>query len=63
MAGYRRDMKNTPGKGASTDPKIRLMRGALTRANYKNGMGGLPKSDAQNPKPITLPKMPWDEPK
>jgi hypothetical protein len=37
------------------------MRGAKTRANYRCGMGGLPKSGAYAPRPITLPKMPWDD--
>lgn len=59
MAGFKR-LKGL-SKGANCDPKIKLMRGALARANYKSGMGGLPKCDAQKPKPITLPKMPWDE--
>lgn len=52
--------KGAAGKGANTDPKIRLMRSAKTKANYKYGMGGLPKGKGHEPKPVTLPKMPWD---
>lgn len=60
MAGYRRDMKNTPGKGANRDPKIRLMRSAKTAVEYKHGMGGLSKGSGHTRRPITLPSMPWD---
>lgn len=55
------ERKNMPGKGANTDPKVRAMRSAKTKANYKYGMGGLPKGDGHKPKPVTLPKMPWDK--
>jgi hypothetical protein len=50
-----------PGAGANTDMKIRIMRGAATRANYRFGMGGLEKSGGHRAAPITLPKMPWDK--
>lgn len=63
MAGYKRTTKGVMGKGANADPKVRLMRGALTRANYKSGMGGLPKTPGRSQKPITLPPTPWDKPK
>jgi hypothetical protein len=45
---------------AAGDRRVTLMRAAKTQANYKHGMGGLPKGDGHKPKPITLPKMPWD---
>ena len=45
------------------DERLRLMRAANTKANYKYGMGGLPKGEGHKPRPITLPKMPWDEEK
>lgn len=48
------------GKAANKDRKITVMRAAKTSATYKTGMGGLPKSDGHAPRPITLPKMPWD---
>lgn len=50
-----------PGKAANIDPKIKLMRSAQTQANYKFGMGGLPKTH-KKPKPITLPKLKCLEP-
>lgn len=39
------------GKGANTDPRISLMRGAKTRANYRCGMGGLPRTGTRAPPP------------
>lgn len=41
--------------------RLALMRAAKTNAEAKHGMGGLPKGDGHKPKPVTLPKMPWDE--
>lgn len=61
MPEYRRPM--VPGKGANRNPKIQLMRGAKTAAEYKYGMGGLPKTPGRSQKPITLPPTPWDKPK
>lgn len=49
------------GKAANRDKKISLLRSAKTKANYKVGMGGLPKSGAHAPKSVTLPKMPWEK--
>lgn len=51
------------GKGANTDPKIRLMRRSKTDTGYKYGMGGLPKSKAHAPKPVTLAQIKLKEPK
>ena len=41
--------------------RLALMRLAKTSANAKHGMGGLPKGKGHKPKPVTLPKMPWNE--
>lgn len=57
------DSQWKPGPAANRDRRIRLMRIAQTNANYRHGMGGLPKENGHKPKPITLPKMPWDETK
>lgn len=45
-----------PGKGANSDPKIRLMRSATTHATRTYGLGGILKH-RRAPKPITLPKL------
>lgn len=60
MSGYK-DESWRSGKAANKDRKLTLMRSAKTKANYKVGMGGLPKSKGHAPKPITLPKMPWND--
>ncbi len=41
--------------------RLTLMRSAKTSANAKHGMGGLPKGGCHKPKPVTLPRMPWDD--
>lgn len=40
--------------------KLELMRRAKTNAESSHGLGGLPKGAGHKPKPVTLPKMPWD---
>lgn len=37
--------------------KLTVIRAAKTSANYKYGMGGLPKTPGRSPKAITLPKL------
>jgi len=52
-------MRLSDGKYKRT--KLTVMRTAKTAAEYKNGMGGLPKTPGRSQKPITLPAMPWDK--
>lgn len=58
-------MNETVGwKRKKMSPKGKLLaqiRAAKTSANNTHGMGGLPKGGGHKPKPITLPKTPWDE--
>ncbi len=41
--------------------KIEIMRRAMGAAINKRGVGGTEKKGGYAPKPITLPKLPWDE--
>lgn len=41
--------------------RLAMMRAAKTSAENKHGMGGLPKGGGHKPRPITLPKTPWDD--
>ncbi len=41
--------------------KLEMMRRAKTSAENRYGLGGLEKGKHKQPKPVTLPKMPWDE--
>lgn len=50
-----------PGKGANHDRKIRMVRMANSAAGNRHGIGGLEKTKAHAPRPITLAKMPWDD--
>lgn len=50
-----------PGKGANRDPRVRLMRSANTTANYRYGMGGLPKTKGAARRQVTLPTVPWKD--
>ena len=56
------NLKWKAGKSANKDRRVTLLRSAKTKANYKHGMGGLPKGDGHKPRPITLAPLPWDEP-
>ena len=48
-----------------TDPpelrRLAIMRAADTSGRVKHGIGGLPKSAGRSQKPVTLPKLPWDD--
>jgi hypothetical protein len=50
-----------PGNGANKNRKIRMMRMANTAATNRHGIGGLEKTKAHTPRPITLVRMPWDD--
>lgn len=54
-------MSATTGKGANTDPKLRVLRKAGTQANEKYGIGGRLKTQGA-PKSITLPRLTFTEP-
>jgi hypothetical protein len=41
--------------------KLEMMRRAKTRAENRYGLGGLLKKPGEQPKPVTLAKLPWDE--
>jgi hypothetical protein len=41
--------------------KREMMRRAKTRAENRYGLGGMLKKPGEQPKPVSLPKMPWDE--
>lgn len=41
--------------------KLEMMRRAKTNAESSHGLGGLPKRAGHKPKPVSLPKMPWDK--
>lgn len=44
------------GKSTNADPKLRILRSASTAANYKYGMGGLPRKN-KTVKPVSLKKL------
>jgi len=46
---------------SSEDKKLEMMRRAKTRAENRHGLGGMLKKPGELPKPVSLPKMPWDE--
>jgi hypothetical protein len=50
------DMNRRVGAGANVDPKLKLLRSAVTRATTKFGVGGRPKTVGM-PRPITLPRL------
>lgn len=59
-------MKGNPtswrkGKQSPEAKRLELMRRAKTGVESSHGLGGLPKEKGHKPKPITLPKMPWDK--
>lgn len=59
-------MKGNPkswrtGSQSPEDKKREMMRRAKTRAESRYGLGGLLKKPGEMPKPVTLPKMPWDD--
>lgn len=43
--------------------KLEMMRRAKTTAETRHGLGGMQKSLGRSQKPVTLPKMPWNEDK
>lgn len=49
------------GSQSPEDKKREMMRRAKTRAENRYGLGGLLKKPGEQPKPVTLPKMPWDD--
>ncbi len=55
MKGWRTYPKTPEGR------KLAMMRSAKTNAERSHGMGGLPKTPGRSQKPVTLPKLPWDE--
>lgn len=43
------------------DRKLEMMRRAKTAVESTHGLGGLEKRGAHAPRPVTLPKMPWED--
>lgn len=48
------------GAGANRSRAVSLIRRAVTTATNKYGIGGVEKT-REKPRPITLPKMPWEQ--
>lgn len=51
------------GRGANRSRTVRVIRSGMSRANDKYGISGVKKEGHRAPRPITLPKMPWEEQK
>jgi len=49
------------GSQSPEDKKREIMRRAKTQAETTHGIGGRAKAAHHAEKPVTLPKMPWDD--
>jgi hypothetical protein len=53
--------RRKPPIAANIDKKLSTMRRASNAAQSRYSIGGAEKTGHFAPRPITLPKMPWDE--